>query len=73
MSPYLYDDYRLGETPVNGNSATTKQRLSVIEITSIVGVTVSAAILLVNVWNLARQHEREQQQKSIPVVDRPGR
>lgn len=69
---YLYDDYRLGEVAPNGNG-NTKQRLSVIEITSIIGVTVSAAILLVNVWNLARQHEREQHQKSVPVADRPGR
>lgn len=72
MNPYLYSDYRLGETAPNGNGY-TKQRLSVIEITSIIGVSVSAAILLVNVWNLARQHEREQQQKSVPVVDGPGR
>lgn len=50
MSPYLYDQYKLGEDVVpNGN---TKRRLSVIEITSIIGVTVSAAILLVNVWNV---------------------
>lgn len=69
VSPYLYDQYKLGEDVVpNGN---TKQRLSVIEITSIIGVTVSAAILLVNVWNMARQHEREQHQKSVPVADRP--
>lgn len=71
MTPYLYDDYRLGEVPANGNSM--KQRLSVIEITSIVGVTVSAAILLVNVWNLARQHEREKHQQPVPVADRSGR
>lgn len=69
MSPYLYDDYRLGEVAANGNN--TKQRLSVIEVTSIIGVTVSAAILLLHVWNLARTHEREHQ-KSLSVVDGSG-
>ncbi len=73
MSPYLYDDYRLGEAVPENNNGNTKQRLSVIEITSIIGVTVSAAILLVNVWNMARAHEREQQQKSVSVADRSGR
>lgn len=71
MSPYLYDQYHLRQPAVGvgeANGAATSQRLSVIEITSIVGVTVSAAILAFNIWNAIR-HEQQQQQ-SVPLAGR---
>lgn len=61
---YLYDDMQLGET----NGAVTNNRLSVIEVTSIVGVLISASLLAISVWNTLRY---EKQKRGEEVVRWP--
>ena len=62
---YLYEGYQSTTPPQNG---TTASRLSVIEITSILSVALSASILIFHVWKATHDDE---QRKSASVARRP--
>lgn len=58
---YLYEGYEADVQPQNSNGATAKQtakRLSVIEITSILSVALSASILIFHVWKTVHDDEQ---------------
>lgn len=61
---YLYEGYQ--DATSNGNS--TSKRLSVIEITSILSVALSASILIFHIWKVVHDDE---QRKSPSVARRP--